>query len=72
MVTVTLRRLLSAAASALDAAVLNERCEHFYGMQVGTTTVAYGVQFHAIHVYRHLGSVEALRGVLGMIGTATG
>lgn len=60
------------AAAMLDAPALDEACEHFYGTQVGTTTVAYCVQFHAIHTYRHLGSVEALRGVLGMAGTATG
>jgi hypothetical protein len=60
------------AVATLDAAALDEGCEHFYGTQVGATTVAYCVQFHAIHAYRHLGSVEALRGVLGMVGTATG
>ena len=60
------------AVRALDSAALEEDCEHFYGTQVGTTTVAYCVQFHAIHAYRHLGSIEALRGMLGMAGTATG
>jgi hypothetical protein len=60
------------AVATLDAATLDEGCEHFYGTQVGSTTVAYCVQFHTIHAYRHLGSVEALRGVLGMVGTATG
>ncbi len=60
------------AIRALDASALGEACEHFYGTQVGVTTVAYCVQFHAIHAYRHLGSIEALRGVLGMAGTATG
>ena len=60
------------AVAALDSAALDEGCEHFYGTQLGPTTVAYCVQFHAIHAYRHLGSVEALRGVLGMVGTATG
>ena len=61
-----------AAVRALDGVALDEACEHFYGTQVGTTTVAYCVQFHAIHAYRHLGSIEALRGLLGMAGTATG
>ncbi len=60
------------AVRALDSAALDEACEHFYGTQVGTTTVAYCVQFHAIHAYRHLGSIEALRGMMGMAGTATG
>lgn len=60
------------AVATLDAAALDDGCEHFYGTQAGATTVAYCVQFHAIHAYRHLGSVEALRGVLGMVGTATG
>lgn len=60
------------AVRALDGVALDETCEHFYGTQEGATTVAYCVQFHAIHAYRHLGSIEALRGLRGMAGTATG
>ncbi len=35
------------------------------------TTVAGDLGFHLSHANRHLGMIEALRGVLGIKGTAT-
>jgi len=63
------------AFAAMDEAValvgdedLSESCIDQYG---GRTSVGSAVLSHATHVNRHLGMIEALRGVLGVRGTAT-
>lgn len=63
------------AFAAMDEAVglvtdgdLAESCVDQYGAR---TSVGSAVLSHATHVNRHLGMIEALRGVLGVRGTAT-
>jgi len=63
------------AFAAMDEAVavvgdedLSESCTDQYGQR---TSVGSAVISHVSHVNRHLGMIEALRGVLGVRGTAT-
>jgi hypothetical protein len=65
------RSAFEAAGKAVDAAdeeQLRESCTDLYGRQtsVGATIIS-----HLAHVNRHLGMIEALRGVRGLRGTAT-
>ena len=65
------RRVFEAANRAVDAAEeeqLRESCTDLYGRQ---TSVGAAVLSHLAHVNRHLGMIEALRGVRGLRGTAT-
>jgi DinB superfamily len=65
------KRAFEAANRAVDAAdedELRESCTDLYGRQ---TSVGAAVLGHLAHVNRHLGMIEALRGVRGMRGTAT-
>ena len=65
------RRAFEAANRAVEAAdeeQLREDCEDLYGRQ---TSVGGAVLSHLAHVNRHLGMIEALRGVRGLHGTAT-
>ena len=64
------RRAFEAANRAVEAAdeeQLREDCEDLYGRQ---TSVGGAVLSHLAHVNRHLGMIEALRGVRGLRGTA--
>jgi DinB family protein len=56
------------AVEAADEEGLRESCTDLYGREtsVGATIVG-----HLAHVNRHLGMIEALRGVHGLRGTAT-
>ena len=65
------RRAFEAANRAVEAAdeeQLREDCKDLYGRQ---TSVGAAVLSHLAHVNRHLGMIEALRGVRGLHGTAT-
>ncbi len=65
------RRAFAAMDSAVEAVGdddLSESCTDHYGQR---TSVGSAVLSHASHVNRHLGMIEALRGVLGVRGTAT-
>ena len=65
------RRAFEAANRAVDAAdeeQLRESCTDLYARQ---TSVGAAVLSHLAHVNRHLGMIEALRGVRGLRGTAT-
>src|SRR5881409_2790869 len=65
------RRAFEAANRAVDAAdedQLRESCADFYGRQ---TSVGAAVLGHLAHLNRHLGMIEALRGLRGMRGSAT-
>jgi hypothetical protein len=65
------RRAFEAANRAVDAAdeeQLRESCTDLYGRK---TSVGAAVLGHLAHVNRHLGMIEALRGVRGLRGTAT-
>lgn len=56
------------AVAAVDDEGLSESCTDQYGQR---TSVGSAVLSHVAHVNRHLGMMEALRGVLGVRGTAT-
>lgn len=56
------------ASGALDDGLLHEEGVDIYGK---VSSVAYVLLVHLAHAARHLGMVEALRGVQGMRGTAT-
>ncbi len=56
------------AVAAVDDVQLRESCIDLYGRQ---TSVGAAVLGHLTHVNRHLGMIEALRGVLALRGTAT-
>ncbi len=56
------------ALRSVDAAQYDVLCKDWAGRE---TTVAGAVVHHLIHINRHLGMVEALRGVMGARGTAT-
>ena len=65
------RRTFEAANRAVDAAdedQLRESCIDLYGRP---TSVGAAVLGHLAHVNRHLGMIEALRGLRGMRGSAT-
>ena len=65
------KRAFEAANRALDAAdedELRESCTDLYGRQ---TSVGAAVLSHLAHINRHLGMIEALRGIKGIHGTAT-
>lgn len=65
------RRAFEAANHAVEAAdeeTLRESCTDLYGRE---TSVGAAVLGHLAHVNRHLGMIEALRGVRGLRGTAT-
>jgi DinB superfamily len=65
------RRAFEAANRAVDAVDeegLREGCTDLYGRE---TSVGAAIVAHLVHVNRHLGMIEALRGVLGLRGTAT-
>jgi uncharacterized damage-inducible protein DinB len=54
--------------SAMDDQLLQERGPDVYGR---TNSVAYVLLLHLSHASRHLGTIEGLRGVQGLRGTAT-
>ena len=56
------------AFAALDDQLLQERGVDIYGRE---NSVAYVLLVHLSHAGRHLGMIEALRGVRGLRGTAT-
>ncbi len=56
------------AFGALDDQLLQERGIDIYGR---LNSVAYVLLVHLTHAARHLGMIEALRGMLGLRGTAT-
>lgn len=56
------------AIAAVDDEQLNASCIDLYGRE---TSVAAAVISHLRHLNRHLGMIEALRGVQGLRGTAT-
>jgi hypothetical protein len=56
------------AFEALDDQLLQERGVDIYGRE---NSVAYVLLVHLSHASRHLGMIEALRGVCGLRGTAT-
>lgn len=56
------------AIGALDDRLLLERGADVYGRE---NTVAYVLLVHLSHASRHLGTIEGLRGVQGLRGTAT-
>ena len=56
------------ACAALDDQLLQERGVDIYGRE---NSVAYVLLVHLSHAGRHLGMIEALRGVCGLRGTAT-
>lgn len=65
------RRAFGAANRAVEAADeegLRESCIDLYGRE---TSVGAAIVGHLAHVNRHLGMIEALRGVHGLRGTAT-
>jgi DinB superfamily len=65
------RRAFEAANRAVEAAdedALRANCTDLYGRE---TSVGAAIVGHLAHVNRHLGMIEALRGVLGLRGTAT-
>jgi uncharacterized damage-inducible protein DinB len=56
------------AIGALDDQLLLERGPDIYGRE---NTAAYVLLVHLSHASRHLGTIEGLRGVQGLRGTAT-
>jgi hypothetical protein len=58
----------NSAFGALDDSLLQERGIDIYGRE---NSVAYVLLVHLSHASRHLGMIEALRGVGGLRGTAT-
>jgi hypothetical protein len=65
------QRAFEAANRAVEAAdedALRESCTDLYGRE---TSVGAAIVGHLAHVNRHLGMIEALRGVHGLKGTAT-
>lgn len=56
------------AFAALDDQLLHERGVDIYGRE---NSVVYILLVHLSHASRHLGMIEALRGVRGLRGTAT-
>lgn len=56
------------AVAAVDDQQFQTRCIDLYGNE---TSVGTAVMSHLSHANRHLGMIEALRGVLGVRGTAT-
>jgi uncharacterized damage-inducible protein DinB len=56
------------ALSSVQAADYDMPCRDWAGRD---TTVAGALVHHLIHINRHLGMIEALRGVMGLRGTAT-
>jgi hypothetical protein len=54
--------------AALDDQLVHERGVDIYGRE---NSVAYVLLVHLSHASRHLGMIEALRGVRGLRGTAT-
>jgi hypothetical protein len=56
------------AVEAADEEQLSRSCTDLYGRQ---TSVGAAIVGHLAHVNRHLGMIEALRGVRGLRGTAT-
>jgi DinB superfamily len=56
------------ALTSVDLAQFDAPCKDWAGRD---TTVGGAVIHHLIHINRHLGMVEALRGILGARGTAT-
>lgn len=60
--------LVEQAVEKLDERMLEERCTDPHGHP---NVVADVVISHLMHVNRHLGMIEALRGVQGLHGTAT-
>jgi hypothetical protein len=56
------------AVSGVDERLFETRCTDLYNR---TTAVGTAVMSHLTHANRHLGMIEALRGTLGVRGTAT-
>lgn len=59
---------MNCSVEAADDDQLREDCIDLYGRQ---TSVGAAVLSHLAHVNRHLGMIEALRGVRGLRGAAT-
>lgn len=59
---------LEQALANIQAADYDAPCKDWAGRD---STVAGAVVHHLIHINRHLGMIEALRGVMGLRGTAT-
>ncbi len=56
------------AVQAVDDGQLGEACDDMYGAR---TSVGTALLSHVSHMNRHLGMIEALKGVQGLRGTAT-